>query len=238
MELTEKIKKYFWMQTLLVGTLLFISSMGMAYAGGQPTDGGVVASFCYDPSTTALTILNSQDGRKACQASGLTIVEPGKPVPVPACAGGTKPRGISEQYTRSTCTQNGGTVVEAGQALPAFTATNDDSAKNRQDNNNSPEATTSSERDAIRDCNEGAEACLRKNPIMKWTLFAINFLSAGVGVIVAIMIVVGGIQYASAGGNPQAVQAAKSRIANAVLALVSYFFLFAFMQWLVPGGLF
>ncbi len=56
------------------------------------------------------------------------------------------------------------------------------------------------------------------------------------GIVVVMMIVIGGIQYSSAGSNPQAVAAAKKRITQAISALVIYIFLFAFLQWLVPGG--
>jgi hypothetical protein len=65
-----------------------------------------------------------------------------------------------------------------------------------------------------------------------------NILSAGVGVIIVIMIIVGGIQYTTAGSDPQKVAAAKSKIMNAIIALIAFFFLFAFLQWVVPGGIF
>ncbi len=74
--------------------------------------------------------------------------------------------------------------------------------------------------------------------IMHYVNIVIDVLSAAVGIIVIIMIVAGGIQYITAGGDPQRVTAAKARIANAVLALVAFLFLFAFLQWIVPGGLF
>lgn len=66
---------------------------------------------------------------------------------------------------------------------------------------------------------------------------AIKFLSAGVGLIVTIMIIIAGIQYSMAGGDPQKVAAAKSKITNAIVALVTYIFFFALLQWLWPGGL-
>lgn len=65
-----------------------------------------------------------------------------------------------------------------------------------------------------------------------------NVLSAGVGIIIVIVIIVGGIQYASAGGDANKVAAAKGRIQNAIYALIAFFFLYAFLQWLVPGGIF
>lgn len=101
-----------------------------------------------------------------------------------------------------------------------------------------PAPITSKQREELTNCKGTPEECLKKNPIMEWTLTAINFFSAGVGVIVTVMIVIGGVQYSAAGGNPQAVQAAKTRIANAIIALLAYFFLFALMQWLIPGGMF
>lgn len=66
---------------------------------------------------------------------------------------------------------------------------------------------------------------------------AVRFLTAGVGIVVTIMIIVGGIQYASSGGDPQAVTAAKQRIRNALLALLAYAFVFAVLEWLIPGDL-
>lgn len=63
-------------------------------------------------------------------------------------------------------------------------------------------------------------------------------LSAIVGVVIVIMIAVGGLQFSMARDDPQAVAAAKNRIRNAVFALLAYLFGFAFLQWLVPGGIF
>ncbi len=67
---------------------------------------------------------------------------------------------------------------------------------------------------------------------------AINFLSAIAGIIVVGSIVWGAIQYTTAGSDPQKVSAAKNRIFNAVIALMAYIFIFSFLQWLVPGGIF
>lgn len=84
----------------------------------------------------------------------------------------------------------------------------------------------------------GQQECLRNNPIMEWIRVGVNFLSAGAGVAITIMVIVGGIQYASAGSNPQAVLAAKKKITSALIALVALAFIYSFLQWLVPGGIF
>lgn len=73
--------------------------------------------------------------------------------------------------------------------------------------------------------------------INKYVNPIIAVLSALVGVAVAISIVVGSIQYASASNDPQKIAAAKSRITTAVLVLLGSFFLYAFLNYLIPGGL-
>lgn len=74
--------------------------------------------------------------------------------------------------------------------------------------------------------------------ILNYLLQFINFLSALVGVVVVGSIIWGGIQYSSAGGDPQKVSAAKGRIFNSIIALFAYMFIFAFLQYIVPGGIF
>lgn len=76
------------------------------------------------------------------------------------------------------------------------------------------------------------------NPISKDINIIVDFLSAGVGIFVTAMIIVGGIQYSVAGDNSTQTANAKKRIANAVIALVVFMFIFAFLQWLIPGGIF
>jgi hypothetical protein len=79
--------------------------------------------------------------------------------------------------------------------------------------------------------------CLNANPIIKSIRLIVNFLSAGVGIVVVGSIIWGGIQYSMAGNNPQAVSAAKKRIQDTLIALLAFFFIYAFLQWIIPGGL-
>lgn len=79
---------------------------------------------------------------------------------------------------------------------------------------------------------------LKDNPIIVWVNRVINFLAGLVGIGAVIMIIFAGIQYITARDNPQSVQAAKTKIINVVIGLVAFAFLFAFMQWLIPGGVF
>jgi|GEM_PF-2115973 len=75
------------------------------------------------------------------------------------------------------------------------------------------------------------------NFIQKYINPLIRFLSAGVGVVITLMIIIAGIQYSSAGSDPQKVAASKRKITNAIVALILYLLLFAILNWLVPGGL-
>lgn len=72
--------------------------------------------------------------------------------------------------------------------------------------------------------------------IIKYLVIFINALSALVGIIIVIVIIVGGIQYSASADNPQAAAAAKKRIAGAVGALLIFIFMFAFLNYIVPGG--
>ncbi len=105
-----------------------------------------------------------------------------------------------------------------------------------------PDSVCQSHGGAATNVQDPAEVCAQQggncNQIYTYINLGINFLSAGVGIVVVAMIIIGGIQYASAEDDPQRVAAARSRVFNALLALVAYIFLFAFLQWLVPGGIF
>lgn len=130
--------------------------------------------------------------------------------------------------------------VSAGGDNNSTQSTNSKNNTNNNANTNSDPNITNEERKKLANCDGSKDpsVCLKDNPIVNYVLLAINFLTVGVGVVVTIMIIVGGIQYTSAGANPQAIQAAKQKIYNAIIALIAYFFLFGFLQWLVPGGIF
>lgn len=76
------------------------------------------------------------------------------------------------------------------------------------------------------------------NPILDVIFALTKFLSAGVGIVLVGSIIWAGILYSSSQGNPEQTKAAKNRIQNAIIGLVLYMFIFAIVQYLVPGGLF
>lgn len=82
------------------------------------------------------------------------------------------------------------------------------------------------------------KACVQQTPIVHDIEVIINVLSAGIGIVIIGAIIFGGIRYSAAGDNAQATAAAKQHIINALIALVAFIFMFAFLQWLIPGGIF
>lgn len=74
--------------------------------------------------------------------------------------------------------------------------------------------------------------------LVGWIDTITTTLSAITGLAVTISIIFAGIQYSTAGGNPQAAAAAKKRIGQAVTALVATALMYFFLQWIVVGGIF
>lgn len=65
-----------------------------------------------------------------------------------------------------------------------------------------------------------------------------DLVSALVGIVAVAMIIYGGIEFSSSGGDPQRVASAKKHITNAIIALVAFLFLWAFLNFIIPGGVF
>jgi hypothetical protein len=87
------------------------------------------------------------------------------------------------------------------------------------------------------DCTDPAGNLTEGNcGIVKYLKTFINLLAGLVGVSVVAVLVFGGVQYSTSAGNPQAAAAAKKRISNAILALVTFALMYGFLQWVVPGG--
>jgi hypothetical protein len=64
----------------------------------------------------------------------------------------------------------------------------------------------------------------------------IKALAALVGLGVTASIIWAGIQYGTSADDPGKVTAAKQRILVSVLTLLGFFVFFAFLNWIVPGG--
>lgn len=76
------------------------------------------------------------------------------------------------------------------------------------------------------------------NPIMNLLVEVLNFLAIGVGIAVVGGIVFGGITYIRSNGNSSVAQQGITIIVNSVVGLLLFIFMYAIINFLVPGGLF
>lgn len=76
------------------------------------------------------------------------------------------------------------------------------------------------------------------SPITAILLWAINIMGAGVGIAVVFGIVTAGIMYVMSDGDEGKVKEAREIIANAIIGLFLFIFLWAAANFLIPGGLF
>ena len=68
-------------------------------------------------------------------------------------------------------------------------------------------------------------------------LLVINILTAGIAVAAIGGIVYGSVLYSTAGGDAANVKKAKEMIVNVVMGLVAYAFMYALLNYLIPGGI-
>lgn len=85
-------------------------------------------------------------------------------------------------------------------------------------------------------CPNGAAA--GANTTTSLLLTILNFLAVGVGIAVVGGIVFGGLRYATADGNASNAQQGITFIVNSVIGLLLFIFMYAIINFLVPGGLF
>lgn len=69
-------------------------------------------------------------------------------------------------------------------------------------------------------------------------VWVINFLAAGVGIAVVIGLIFGGITYIASDGDSNKAKQGKDIIVNAIIGLFLFMFLWAAVNFLIPGGLF
>lgn len=222
-------QKIVFLTALCAFTLLVIPlvSHAVVHAANDPKG----TCFVTDPSGTkvrACTASDKQtikDNGKTFQASkcyGITSTTSTTNVAVTSCNG--KPKVGTQTCTdakgkQSTCVScsDGSLVADTSQCPESDVS----------GSSGDPAATSDA------DCGTVAKCDL----VSKYLNPFINLMAALVGVAVTISIVVGGIRYASSAGDPQAAAAGKARIRNSIIALITFIFLYAILNFLIPGGL-
>ncbi len=86
------------------------------------------------------------------------------------------------------------------------------------------------------DINEGGS--LEENPIYVYVRGILVFLAGGVGIAVVGGIVFGAYLYMTARGNAAQTQKGQTVILNSVIGLLMFIFMYAILQFIIPGGIF
>jgi Type IV secretion system pilin len=84
------------------------------------------------------------------------------------------------------------------------------------------------------DANLDASNC----PIVDFANTAFSAIAGFIGLAVTGNIIWAGIQYSMSQGDPSKASKAKDRIRGAIIALIMFLSLSAFIEWLIPGGIF
>jgi hypothetical protein len=74
--------------------------------------------------------------------------------------------------------------------------------------------------------------------IIAYLKTVLQLLSIAASMVIILMLIVAGIQYITSIGDPGQIKAAKTRVTNAITALVLFLLMYAILSFLVPGGIF
>ncbi len=85
---------------------------------------------------------------------------------------------------------------------------------------------------------DGKSKNIENTGLWSLLLLTINILTAGIGVLAVAGIVYGSILYTSAGDSSEKVSKAREVIRNVVIGIVAYALMYAFLNFIIPGGLF
>ena len=94
---------------------------------------------------------------------------------------------------------------------------------------------------AVEECSDGVQTALfgcYKDGIWGIVGIVLDVMLIGVGAAAVIGIIISGIQYMTASGDPGAMTKAKNRLVECVIGILAFGLMWAFLQWLIPGGIF
>ena len=92
--------------------------------------------------------------------------------------------------------------------------------------------------DYTADCNvnPGEDLDTENCGIIAYTVLGINILSAVAGMAIVASIIIAGFQYMTAQDNSGQIEVSRKRIIWAMTALLVFVFMYAFLNFIVPGG--
>jgi hypothetical protein len=88
------------------------------------------------------------------------------------------------------------------------------------------------------DANGDGVVDINDNPIINILKGFAQFLAVGVGLAVVGGIIFGGFTYMTARADAGQTQKGEEIIRNAIIGLLLYIFMFALLNWVIPGGIF
>lgn len=91
---------------------------------------------------------------------------------------------------------------------------------------------------SVVNCDQAGGTTVESTGIWGILMLVINILSVGVGIAAVGGIVYGSILYTTSGGSVEQTKKSRTIIANTVVGIVLYISMWAFLNYLVPGGLF
>lgn len=87
---------------------------------------------------------------------------------------------------------------------------------------------------SVIDCDDGGD---NGGGIFAILLIVLNVLTFGIGIAGTLGIIIAGIMYLTARDDQGQMVKAKNMLINIVIGLVAYAVMWAFLQWLLPGGI-
>lgn len=209
---------------------------------GAPYSTAVADNKCYVDQNATLFSAFQLAVETSCTSLTPAVIKPpgcyfvsaGRAIRVPdaTCLDGTKVAGFTGDPT-ANCYLLAGDPTKAQTSAKAVSCAGSDLI--------TPQLLQGSDKNFRAKYKDPALGCNPDNnnecSLLNYVKLAINILSATVAVVVVLVIVVAGIQYSMSGDQPDKLQGAKVRIRNALFALLAFIFLYAFLQYIVPGGM-
>lgn len=91
---------------------------------------------------------------------------------------------------------------------------------------------------AIIGCESGDPKKLEENAIWKILILTLNIMATGVGVLAVLGVVWAAVLYTTAADRADQIKKAKDMILNVVIGIVAFGLMYAFLNFLIPGGIF
>jgi hypothetical protein len=225
------------MKRKIIQNILLLIFVVAPFLVAFPQSASAATQACANGEIVDVTSIPQEDRASICNNKGGTLAQKS------ACerSGGTWVSDQDRGNTVNSCTACKDGKVSNGATCTADSNTDGDSGSSNTADGTGTDYTTDTNIQqpdtSAKDCNDKSGQLNRDNcGIVKYLAIFINVLSGVVGVVVTGVIVWGGIEYATSGGDPGKVQAAKKKIYNGIFSLVAFIFTYAFLQYIVPGG--